>query len=137
MHKYRLTNFTKNSFGPTLNLNNEFNKIFLEDKQSALSPIYLDDSIQVKPFNSNKLSLTKTNSKGNNDKNKLSISSDYPRKSIKSSAGSYGSNIILITNKEEDSKECLIIDEINKLLKDPRNFRSKKTIKRKRYIKYK
>ena len=135
MINYTSTNFTKQNFGPILDLNNRFDNKFFEEKKSALSLILLDDSVQVKPFSSNKLTLQKTNSR----KNKLSISSDYlfeNRKSIKSSAGSYGSNIVLISNKEEDSKDRLIIDEINKLLKDPKNLRVKKPNKRKR-LKYK
>ena len=86
--------------------------------------------------------LDKPNSKSIIDKNKLNIASEliYEKRSKlsskKSSIGSYGSNIVIIsTNKEEDSKEGLIIEEINKLLKDPKNLKIRKPIKKRRYLK--
>jgi hypothetical protein len=126
----QLTTFTKNAFGPILFIENKYDHQFLEEKESALLPIPLDDSLPMKALSVNKLSLEKQNSRSVSDKkNYLNVSSEYlfdKKKSKKSSVGSYGSNIILITNKEEDSKEGLIIEEINKILKDPKNLRIKK-----------
>ena len=137
MNISQLTTFTKNAFGPILFIENKYDHQFLEEKESALLPIPLDDSLPTKALATNKLTLEKPNSRNVSDKkNHLNISNDYlfdKKKSKKSSKGSYGSNIILITNKEEDSKECLIIEEINKILKDPKNLRIKKP-KRNRYL---
>ena len=137
MNISQLTNFTKCTFGPTLFIDNKYDHQFLEEKKSALLPIPLDDSLPNKSISPNRLSLDVQNSKSGTDKkNYLNISSEYlfdKKKTKKSSVGSYGSNIILITNKEEDSKECLIIEEINKMLNDPKNLRIKKP-KKKRYL---
>jgi len=106
---------SKNSFGPTLYLNNIFDDEFLKQKESALSPIFLDDSIPNQNKISNKLKLEKTISK-----NKLSISSDIKKskKSLMSSYG-YGSNIILISSKQDDdTKENPVVTEFNKLMLD-------------------
>ena len=142
MENSGLTNFTKNTFGPMLYPNNLFDQNFLKEKESALSPIFLDDTIPLQTNSSINLLFDKPNSKSIIDKNKLSIASEliYERRSKlsskKSSVGSYGSNIIIIsTNKEEDSKDGLIIDEINNLLKDPKNLKVKKPIKKRRYLK--
>ena len=142
MENSGITNFTKNTFGPMLYPNNLFDQNFLKEKESALSPIFLDDTIPIQTNSSINLLLDKPNSKSIIDKNKLSITSDliYEKRSKlsskKNSIGSYGSNIVLIsTNKEEDSKEGLIIEDINKLLKDPKNLKIKKPIRKRRYLK--
>ena len=104
---------SRNTFGPTLYLNDMFDEEFLKQKESALSPIYLDDTIPNPNKSSNKLKLEKTYSK-----NKLSISSDIKKskKSLMSSYG-YGSNIILISSKkEDDTKENPVVAEFNKLM---------------------
>ena len=132
------SNFTKISFGPILFLENIFDDKFLEEKESALSPIFLDDSIQSQNNNSNNLNFPTTNSKS---KNKLSISADKfinKRNSRKSQSGLYDSNIILVSSyQEEDSVECPIIKEINKVIKDPkililRNLSNRKKRQKKR-----
>ena len=133
------TNFTKNTFGPLLFPNNIFDEKFLKEKESALSPIALDDTVQIQTNTSYNL-WEKTNSKSIKDKNKLNFTSDLineKRKSLnKNSIGSYGSNIIIVSsNQDNDSKDGLIIEEINKLLKDPKNLKIKKTNKRSKYIK--
>ena len=141
MYNIGNSNFTKNAFGPILFPDNIFDEKFLKEKESALSTISLDDSIPNQKKNSIKVILEKTNSKIIKDKNnRLSVSSEFffdKKKSKRSSVGSYGSNIILITNKEEDdSNENLIGQEINKLLKDPKNLRIKKNNnKRRKYHK--
>ena len=142
MENSGITNFTKNTFGPMLYPNNLFDQNFLKEKESALSPIFLDDTIPLQTSSSINLLFDKPNNKSIIDKNKLSITSEliYEKRSKlsskKSSVGSYGSNIIIIsTNKEEDSKDGLIIDEINNLLKDPKNLKVKKPIKKRRYLK--
>ena len=130
--------FKKISFGPILFLDNIFDDKFLEEKKSALSPMFLDDSIQSQNNNSNNLKSPKTYSKSIN---KLSISADKlfnKRKSRKSLSGSFDSNIILVSSyQEDDSAECPIIKEINKLIKDPkililRNLSKRKKRQRKR-----
>ena len=127
------SDFTKSSFGPTLFLDNIFNDKFIKDKENALSPIFLDDSIPSQNINSNNLKFQKTNSKSIN---KLNVSNDKffdKRKSRKSQSGSYDSNIILISsNQEDDSHECPIIKEINKLIRDPNLIIKKKSSKRKK-----
>ena len=133
------TNFTKNTFGPLLFPNNIFDEKFLKEKESALSPIALDDTVQIQTNTSYNL-WEKTNSKSIKDKNKLNFTCDLineKRKSLnKNSIGSYGSNIIIVSsNQDNDSKDGLIIEEINKLLKDPKNLKIKKTNKRSKYIK--
>ena len=130
------TNFTKNTFGPLLFPNNIFDEKFLKEKESALSPIALDDTVQIQTNNL----WEKTNTKSIKDKNKLNFTSDLineKRKSLnKNSIGSYGSNIIIVSsNQDNDSKDGLIIEEINKLLKDPKNLKIKKTNKRSKYLK--
>ena len=98
-----------------------------------MSPIFLDDSIPIQNINSNNLKFQKTNSKSIN---KLNVSNDKffdKRKSRKSQSGSYDSNIILISsNQEDDSHECPIIKEINKLIRDPNLIKKKKSSKRKK-----
>ena len=133
------TNFTKNTFGPLLFPNNIFDEKFLKEKESALSPIALDDTVQIQSNTSYNL-WEKTNTKSIKDKNKLNFTSDLineKRKSLnKNSIGSYGSNIIIVSsNQDNDSKDGLIIEEINKLLKDPKNLKIKKTNKRSKYLK--
>ena len=133
------TNFTKNTFGPLLFPNNIFDEKFLKEKESALSPIALDDTVQIQTNTSYNL-WEKTNTKSIKDKNKLNFTSDLineKRKSLnKNSIGSYGSNIIIVSsNQDNDSKDGLIIEEINKLLKDPKNLKIKKTNKRSKYLK--
>jgi len=127
------SDFTKSSFGPTLFLDNIFDDKFIKDKENALSPIFLDDSIPSQNINSNNLKFQKTNSKSIN---KLNVSNDKffdKRKSRKSQSGSYDSNIILISsNQEDDSHECPIIKEINKLNRDPNLIKKKKSSKRKK-----
>ena len=104
-----------NTFGqPTVHLDNIFEE-FLKQKESALSPIILDDTIPNPNKSANKLNLEKTYSK-----NKLSISSDIKKskKSLMSSYG-YGSNIIFISSKQDDdSKENPVVTEFNKLMMD-------------------
>ena len=57
----------------------------------------------------------------------------YDKKKSKKSFGSYGSNIIIISShKEDEPRECPILEAINTFLKDPKNLRIKKTNKRKR-----
>ena len=139
MYNLGLIDFTKNTFGPNLFFTNTFDEKFLEEKKSALSSIDLDDSIPIKIDNSIILTNEKRNSKNVN--NKLTLSSEMnfdKRKSKKSSIGSYGSNIVIITNQEQsdDSKECPITAQVNKLLKDPQALRFKKyNSKRKRHMK--
>ena len=133
------TNFTKNTFGPLLFPNNIFDEKFLKEKESALSPIALDDTVQIQTNTSYNL-WEKTNTKSIKDKNKLNFTSDLineKRKSLnKNSIGSYGSNIIIVSsNQDNDSKDGLIIEEINKILKDPKNLKIKKTNKRSKYLK--
>ena len=133
------TNFTKNTFGPLLFPNNIFDEKFLKEKESALSPIALDDTVQIQTNTSYNL-WEKTNTKSIKDKNKLNFTCDLineKRKSLnKNSIGSYGSNIIIVSsNQDNDSKDGLIIEEINKLLKDPKNLKIKKTNKRSKYLK--
>ena len=133
------TNFTKNTFGPLLFPNNIFDEKFLKEKESALSPIALDDTVQIQTNTSYNL-WEKTNSKSIKDKNKLNFTCDLineKRKSLnKNSIGSYGSNIIIVSsNQDNDSKDGLIIEEINKILKDPKNLKIKKTNKRSKYLK--
>ena len=140
MSNLRVINFAKNKFGPTLFPNNIFDEKFLQEKESALAPIFLDDSFPIQTYNSNNITYQKTNSKSiNNRMNRLSTSSEFifdKKKSRRHSICSYGSNIILITNCQDDeAKECPIISEINKLLKDPKNLRIKKSHKKKRYLK--
>ena len=70
------SDFTKSSFGPTLFLDNQFDDKFLEEKEYALSPIFLDDSIPTNKNDSNQsnhLLFQKTNSKSIN---MLNISAD-------------------------------------------------------------
>ena len=66
----------------------------------------------------------------------MNISSDKyfdKKKSRKSLSGSYDSNIVLISSKqEEDSHECPIIKEINKLIRDPEILKIRRPTKRKR-----
>ena len=123
------SDFTKSSFGPTLYLDNIFDDQFIREKENALSPIFLDDSIPTQ----NNLKFQKTNSKSIN---KLNISNDKSfdkRKSRKSQSGSYDSNIILVSsNQEDDSHECPIIKEINKLIRDPKILKIRKPSKRKK-----
>ena len=133
------TNFTKNTFGPLLFPNNIFDEKFLKEKESALSPIALDDTVQIQTNTSYNL-WEKTNTKSIKDKNKLNFTCDLineKRKSLnKNSIGSYGSNIIIVSsNQDNDSKDGLIIEEINKLLKDPKNLKITKTNKRSKYLK--
>ena len=103
-----------NTFGqPTSHLDNIFEE-FLKQKESALSPIFLDDTIPNQNLNksSNKLKLEQNNSKN------LSISSDIKKskKSLISSYG-YGSNIIFVSSKQDDdSKENPVVTEFNKLM---------------------
>ena len=139
MENSRLTNFTKNTFGPIIYPDNIFDVNFLKEKESALTPISLDDSTPIQIHSSNNLFFDKLNSKSIIDKNKLSIAPElfHEKKSRlsskKSSLGSYGSNIIIIsTHQEEDSKDGLIVEEINKLLKGPKNLKNNK---KKRYLK--
>ena len=104
---------SKNTFGPMLYLDNKFDEEFLKQKESALSPIFLDDTIPNPNKNLNKLKLEKTISK-----NKISISSDVKKskKSLISSYG-YGSNIILISSKiDDDTKENPVVTEFNKFM---------------------
>ena len=129
------SDFTKSTFGPTLYLDNMFDDKFLEEKEYALSPIFLDDSIPSNKNDSNNLLFQKTNSKS---KKMLNISCDKTfdkKKSKKSHSGSYDSNIVLISSKkEEDSKECPIIKEINKLIRDPQILKiTRPTRKKRRY----
>ena len=135
MYNIGLSNFTKNQFGPTLFLNDIFDENFLKEKESALSPMSLDDTIPNQNNNIYNLTLSKTNSKKYNEKkNTLSLSSEliFDKKKSKKSYGSYGSNIIIISSNKDDQSECPIITAINTLLKDPKNLRIKKTNKRKR-----
>ena len=104
---------SKNSFGPMLYLDNMFDEEFLKQKESALSPIFLDDTIPNPKKNLKKLKLEKKT-----PKNKLSISSDIKKskKSLVSSYG-YGSNIILISSKiEDDTKENPVVTAFNKYM---------------------
>ena len=127
------SDFTKSSFGPTLFLHNMFDDKFLEEKEDALSPIFLDDSIPTHKNDSNNLLFQKTNSRSIK---MMNISSDKyfdKKKSRKSLSGSYDSNIVLISSKqEEDSHECPIIKEINKLIRDPEIIEIRRPTKRKR-----
>ncbi len=133
MYNSNLTNFTRNSFGPTLFLDNQFDDKFLEEKEYALSPIFLDDSIPSHKNDSNHLLFQKTNSKSIK---MLNISCDKyfdKKKSKKSLSGSYDSNIVLVSSKQEDeSHECPIIKEINKLIRDPQILKIRKPTRRKR-----
>ena len=47
------SDFNKNLFGPTLILDNTFEDQFLKEKEYALSPISLDDSIPIQKSSSN------------------------------------------------------------------------------------
>ena len=137
MNNLRIINFTKNKFGPTLFPNNIFDDKFLQEKESALSPILLDDSFPIQTNTSNNITYEKTNSKSIKDRiNRISVSSEFKfdkRKSRRHSICSYGSNIVLITScRDDENKECPVITEINKLLKDPKNLRIKKPNKKKR-----
>ena len=136
MYNIGLSNFTKNQFGPTLFLNDIFDESFLKQKESALSPMFLDDSIPNQNNNIYNFAFPKTNSKKCNEKrNTLSLSSElaFDKKKSKKSFGSYGSNIIIISsNREDEARECPILEAINTLLKDPKNLRIKKTNIRKR-----
>ena len=136
MYNIGLSNFTKNQFGPALFLNDIFEENFLKEKESALSPMSLDDTIPNQNNNIYNLTFSKTNSKKCNEKrNTLSLSSEliFDKKKSKKSYGSYGSNIIIISsNKEDDQSECPILSALNTFLKDPKNMRIKKTNKRKR-----
>ena len=140
MHNLALTNFTKYTFGPNLFFTNTFDEKFLEEKQFALSPIDLDDSIPFRRDSS--IIMKKEGTYSKNLNNKLTISSEKildKKKSKKSSAGSYGSNIVLISyqDQSEDSKDCPIAEQVNKLVKkDPQIFRYKKhNTKKKRFSK--
>ena len=117
------SDFTKSSFGPALFFDNIFDDKFLKEKEFALSPISLDDSIPTQKNTSNNLNLFEKNFKIINDKkNKLSLSPDVyfeKRKSKRTSLSSYGSNIIIIPAQDDDIEECPIISEVNKLIKDP------------------
>jgi hypothetical protein len=127
------SDFTKISFGPILFLDNIFDDKFLEEKESALSPIFLDDSIQSQNNNPKNLKFPKTNSK---NLNKLNISVDKffdKRKTRKRISSSYDSNIILVSSyQEDDSVECPIIKEIKKLKRDPKILTIIKHSKRKK-----
>ena len=127
------SDFAKSSFGPTLFLDNIFDDKFIKDKENALSPIFLDDTIPSPDINSNNLKFQKTNSKSIN---KINVSNDKffdKRKSRKSQSGSYDSNIILVSfDQDDDSHECPIIKEINKLIKDPKLIKMRKSPKRKK-----
>jgi hypothetical protein len=127
------SDFMKSSFGPTLYLDNQFDDKFLEEKEYALSPIFLDDSIPSHKNDSNHLLFQKTNSRSIK---MLNISCDKnfdKKKSRKSHSGSYDSNIVLISSKqEEESRECPIIQEINKLIRDPQILKMRKPTRRKR-----
>ena len=104
---------SRRTFGPTLDLDNMFDEDFLKQKESALSPIFLDDTVSNPKKSSNRLKPEKTHSK-----NKLSISSDIKKskKSLMSSYG-YGSNIIIISSKQDDDpKENPVVTEFNKLM---------------------
>ena len=140
MHNIGIENFTKNAFGPTLFPQNIFDEEFLKEKESALSPISLDDSLPLPKQNTNNSIFEKTYSKSIKDKNnRMSVSSELlfdKKKTKKSSLCSYGSNIILVTtNKEDVDANNLIGQEINKLLNDPKNLRKKKPNRRSRYRK--
>ena len=127
------SDFIKSSFGPTLFLDNMFDDKFLEEKEYALSPIFLDDSIPSQNNDSNQLLFQKTNSRSIK---MLNISYDKTfdkKKSKKSHSGSYDSNIVLVSSKnEDDSRECPIIKEINKLIRDPQILKIRKPTRRKR-----
>ena len=127
------SDFTKSSFGPTLFLDDMFDDKFLEEKEYALSPIFLDDSIPSHKNDSNHLLYQKTNSRSIK---MLNISCDKTfdkKKSRKSLSGSYDSNIILVSSKQEDeSRECPIIKEINKLIRDPQILKIRRPTRRKR-----
>ena len=142
MYTIGLSNFTKSEFGPILFMNEIFDDKFLKEKESALSPIYLDDSIPVpiqNNANSYNLTFEKNNSiKLNEKKNTLSISSDllFDKKKSKKSFGSYGSNIIIISShNEEQPKECPVLEAINQFLNEPKNLRIKKSNRKSRYHK--
>ena len=62
------SDFTKNSFGPALFFDNIFDDKFLKEKEFALSPISLDDSIPTQKNTSNNLNLFEANFKSINDK---------------------------------------------------------------------
>ena len=140
MYNIGLSNFTNNEFGPVIFLNEIFDDKFLKEKEFALSPMSLDDTIPNQNNNNLfNLTISKTNSKNINDKkNTLSISSDllFDKSKSKKSFSSYGSNIIIISSHQEDEpKECPILHAINQFLKDPKNLRIKKTNKRKDILK--
>ena len=140
MSNLRIIDFTKNKFGPTLFPNNIFDDNFLKEKESALSPIFLDDSFPIQTNVSNNITYEKTNSKSIKERiNRLSASSEFmfdKKKSRRHSICSYGSNIVLVTACQDDeTNECPIVTEINKLLKDPKNLRIKKSNKKKRFRK--
>jgi len=132
-----MTNFTKNAFGPILSLDNQFDEKFLDEKESALSPMILDDCIQIQNNNNtNNLKKDKKNiNNGLKEKPKYRFSTDK-RKSKKSSiAGSYGSNIIIISSYKDEDDRNPITEEVNKLINISKNLRAKKPIKKSKYEK--
>ena len=134
------SDFNKNLFGPTLILDNTFEDQFLKEKEYALSPISLDDSIPIQKSSSNNLNLIEANSKNVKDKNnKLSLSPDIyyeKRKSKRNSLNSYGSNIIIISaSPDDDTKECPIVREVNKLIREQNILRVRNPSKRRRIVK--
>ena len=68
MYNIGLSNFTNNEFGPTLFLNEIFDNKFLQEKEFALSPMMLDDTIPQNNNNIFNLNYSKTNSKNINEK---------------------------------------------------------------------
>jgi len=60
----------------------------------------------------------------------------FDKQKSRPSFGSYRSNIIIISShKEDENKECPILEEINKFLNDPKNLRIKKSNNKKRRYK--
>ena len=70
---YDINGFSQNQFDPT-SINEIFYDKFLKEKESALYPIFLDDSIPIKNNESNNVIYEKLNSKKFNEKmNRLRI----------------------------------------------------------------
>ena len=65
---YDINGFSKNQFDPT-SINEIFYDKFLKEKESALSPIFLDDSNLIQNNESNNVIYEKLNSKKFIEKN--------------------------------------------------------------------
>lgn len=126
------------SFGPTICLKNEFDEIFLQEKDKALSPIFLDDkvvnnegsepkndpkkeSLLPLPLSSETDSLDIKKAKKGKTKKPKKLKNSNKKIKRANTNELYESNIVIVESKEEDEDKeedvCPIAKEFSKIAK--------------------